>query len=53
MTLLPVQIFALQMTLISGLVIMAYFKFNKRGGYGVNHENKLKQLRDKKWQGRN
>jgi len=49
---IPIQIFALQMTAISVLIIMSYYKFNKRGGYGVNHENKLKQIRDKKWQGR-
>lgn len=50
---LPIQIFALQMTGIAALIILSYFKFNKRGGHGTRHENKLKQIRNKKWQTRN
>ena len=45
-----IKLFALQMTLFSALVIVSYYKFNKRGGYGTNHEAKLKKLKDKKWQ---
>lgn len=48
-----IKLFALQVTIVSLLIIISYYKFNKRGGYGTNHEDKLKQIRNKKWQKRN